>query len=53
MNEQNEAKAFCHRCERVWTVFVNDAYYAEGVVYDECQCGKSGKFSLIDERDDD
>jgi len=49
MNDKNEAKAWCHRCERVWTVFVNDQDYAKGICFDECECGKSGEFGLLDE----
>jgi hypothetical protein len=49
MEESNEAKAYCHRCERSWTVLVNAQDYATGICFDECECGKAGQFGLLDE----
>lgn len=43
-----EAKAYCHRCDTEFTVFVSEQDFKDGICYDECQCGKSGKFGLVE-----
>jgi len=43
-----DAKAFCHRCETEFTVYVTDEDLNRGVGYGNCPgCGKEGKFSLV------